>query len=176
MYIAEVNMSSNTISQTTLAQQALLIGEKEYCDAIHIVLNTAQQQLLIFDQDLKRGDFASPKTANALQAFLSKSATTIITIILQDTRYLKQSCPRLHRLLQTYSHKMTLFETNQTVKHAKDCFIVADGAHYVRRIHIDQARFRYALNDTNACEQLKLRFDALHAATHYPLAVTQLGL
>ncbi len=169
-------MSSDTKPHITLAQQALLIGEKEYSEAIQLVLNEAQQHLLIFDQDLKRGDFASLKTANVLQAFLSKNASTTLTIILQDCAYFAHFCPRLYRLLQTYSHKMHVFETNQTVKHAKDCFMVADGAHYVRRIHIDQARFRFALNDTPTCEQLMLRFEELRDATHYPLAVTQLGL
>lgn len=169
-------MASETNTHETLAQNTLLLGEKDYAQAIQIVLGSATQQLIIFDQDLKHGDFASLKTAALIQGFLSKSTTSTLTIVLQDTAYFEHFCPRLYRLLQTYSHRMTVFETNQTVKHAKDCFVVADSTHFVKRIHIDQSRFKYALNDAVTCEQLRQRFDELLDATHHPLAVTQLGL
>lgn len=165
-----------TQPNTSLAQDTILMGEQDYARAIQIVLRQAEQQLCIFDQDLSRGEFASLETYNILQQFLSQHARSELTIILQDTRFFEQNCPRLHHLLQTYSHKMTVYETNQTVKHAKDCFVLADAQHYIKRIHIDQARFKYALNDALNTEQLNNRFDELREATHYPLAVTQLGL
>lgn len=159
-----------------LIPDTILIGEKLYADAIKLVLSQAQQSLLIFDQDLSRGDFASVQTYDLLNAFLSKDSLSQLTIILQSTAYFEQSCPRLFQLLGIYGHKMAVFETNQTAKHAKDCFILADGLHFVKRIHIDQARFKYALDDAASVEILNSRFDELKEATNHPLAVTKLGL
>ena len=159
-----------------LTPDTILIGEKLYADAIKQVLSQAEQSLFIFDQDLSRGDFASLHIYDLLNAFLSKDSLTQLTIILQSTVYFQQHCPRLFQLLGIYGHKMTVYETNQTAKHAKDCFILADGLHYVKRIHIDQARFKYALNDAPAVELLNQRFNDLREATHHALSVTKLGL
>jgi len=159
-----------------LVQNQILIGEKLYAEAIHIVLENAKHTLRIFDQDLSRGDFSSLQTYDLLRAFLSKSATSRLTIILQDTLYFQEKCPRLFSLLETYGHKMTILETNETAKHAKDCFILADDEHYIKRIHIDQARFKYALNDEVSVEQLSTRFEELLEATQHAVAVTKLGL
>lgn len=172
-------MSLNTtqpLSNQLLPENTLLVGEKDYSKAIAMILSQAKQSLLIFDQNCKRGDFASLKTADMLNNFLSQNALAKLTIILQDTQYFENNCPRLYRLLQTYSHKMTVFETNQTAKHAKDCFMIADDKHYVKRIHIDQARFKYALNDKLNCAILRQRFDELQEASQHHLAVTKLGL
>ena len=71
---------------------------------------------------------------------------------------------------------MRIFETNETVKHAKDCFILADGQHYIKRIHVNQARFKYALNDRETVEVLHDRFLELLEASQNRMAVTKTGL
>lgn len=163
-------------NNSLLTPNQILIGERLYADAIDIVLANAQHELLIFDQDLSHGDFASLKKYALLQQFLSKNLTSRLTIILQSTTFFNVKCPRLFNLLTLYGHKMTVYETNDTAKHAKDCFILADGLHYIKRIHIDQARFKYALNDENSVELLNNRFKELLEATQDPIAVTKLGL
>ena len=69
-----------------------------------------------------------------------------------------------------------VYETNNTAKHAKDCFILADQQHYIKRIHIDQARFKYAFNDAESVLQLQSRFQDLLEATETTVSVTRLGL
>jgi hypothetical protein len=71
---------------------------------------------------------------------------------------------------------MIVYETNDSAKHAKDCFVLADGEHYIKRIHIDQARFKYALDDPASCDVLNLRFNELLEATHHMVSITKLGL
>lgn len=166
-------MTSNDL---TLTPDVIMTGERLYAEAIDIVFENAQNELLIFDQDLSHGEFSSLKKFEAIKKFLSANSTSRLIIILQSTHYFYQHCPRLFNLLTTFGHKMTVFETNETAKHAKDCFILADGQHYIKRIHIDQARFKYALNDVQAVEQLNSRFQDLLEATHEPVSATSLGL
>jgi hypothetical protein len=165
-----------TNDDSTLVQDKIITGEQLYAEAINIILASAERELLIFDQDLSHGDFASMQKFDLFQQFLNKSPSNQLTIILQETSYFVQKCPRLLNLLETYGHKMAVFETNQTVKHAKDCFILADNKNYIRRIHINQARFRYGLDDLAYVGVLSARFKELQDAIQEPVTITKLGL
>ena len=163
-------------NDSELTPNQILVGERLYADAINIILANAENELLIFDQDFSHGDFDSLQKYDLLQQFLSKSLTSHLTIILQSTTFFNEKCPRLFNLLTLYGHKMTVYETNHSAKHAKDCFILADNKHYVKRIHIDQARFKYALNDVEGIKLLESRFKELLEATQDVIAVTKIGL
>jgi len=165
-----------TNTDMTLIPDQIMTGEHLYAEAINIILASAERELLIFDQDLSHGDFASKQKFELIQQFLNKSPSNQLTIVLQDTGYFKNKCPRLLDLLVIYGHKMTVYETNQTAKHAKDCFILADDKNYVKRIHIDQARFRYGLNDLASTNQLNTRFKELLEATQDVVTISRLGL
>jgi hypothetical protein len=165
-----------TNNDTTLIPDQIMTGEHLYAEAINIILASAERELLIFDQDLSHGDFANKQKFELIQQFLNKSPSNQLTIVLQDTGYFKNKCPRLLDLLVIYGHKMTVYETNQTAKHAKDCFILADDKNYVKRFHIDQARFRYGLNDLTSTNQLNTRFKELLEATQDVVTVSRLGL
>ena len=54
--------------------------------------------------------------------------------------------------------------------------MIADKRHYVRRFHIDQARFKYVLNDAEECANLSMRFDELLDETTEAVSATKLGL
>jgi hypothetical protein len=160
----------------TLIPDQIMTGEQIYSEAINIILASAERELLIFDQDLSHGEFASKQKFELLQQFLNKSPSNQLTIVLQNTDYFKNKCPRLLDLLTIYGHKMTVYETNESVKHAKDCFILADDKNYVKRIHIDQARFRYGLDDLATVSLLNTRFKELLEATHDVVTISRLGL
>jgi hypothetical protein len=161
---------------STLMPDQIIVGEQLYAKAINMILASAQHELLIFDQDLSHGDFSSKQTCDLFQQFLSKNSSGHLTIILQDTGFFQEKCPRLLNLLTTYQHKMTVYETNQSAKHAKDCFILADTQNYIKRIHIDHARFKYGLNDFANVSLLNTRFKELLEATHDVVAISRLGL
>ena len=164
------------MNETELKQDAVILGERNYDAAIDLVIARAKNELLIFDQDFVCGDFASLTRFELIQAFLSKNDLNKLTIILQNTEHFIQHCPRLFNLLKNYGHKMVVFETNDNAKIAKDCFVIADKAHYIRRFHVDQARFKYALNDVEECANLSMRFDELLDETTVAVSVTKLGL
>lgn len=160
----------------TLSPNQIIIGEHLYNEAIRLMIQSAEHELLIFDQNLAHGDFSSIATYELLQQFLSQHIASHLSIILQDTTHLHHKCPRLLSLLKIFGHKMTVHVTNQSAKHAKDCFILVDGKHYIKRIHIDQARFKYAYDDVTTVKALKTRFDELKEAIEDIVSITPLGL
>jgi hypothetical protein len=164
------------MSETELAPNTIIMGERNYEAALDIVIAAAKNELLIFDQDFEHGDYASLKRFELLFEFLSKNNLSKLTIILQNNEHFIQHCPRLFGLLKNYGHKMVVYATNDAAKVAKDCFVIADKQHYVRRFHIDQARFKYALNDVEECANLGMRFDELLDETTEAVSVTKLGL
>lgn len=164
------------MSKFELEQNTILLGEHAYAMALDIVIKNAERQLLIFDQDFSTGNFATIKRFDLINTFLNKSNTTKLTIILQNSGFFTTKCPRLYDLLTTFGHKINAFETNDYAKIAKDCFIVADDNAYIRRFHIDQSRFTYALEDKETTASLTNRFDELLQETSHTLSATKLGL
>ena len=148
-------------NHSSIIPNQILVGEQLYSEAINIILSSAQRELLIFDQNFMHGDFASKEKFYLFQQFLNKSISSHLTIILQDAGYFQTKCPFLVSLLTIYRHKMVVYQTNHSAKHAKDCFILADEQNYIKRIHIDQARFKFGLSDISEASLLSVRFKEL---------------
>jgi len=165
-----------TIMDSALMPDKIIVGEHLYNEAIKLIIQSAEHELLIFDQDLKLGEFSSLATYELLQQFLSQHITSHLSIILHDSAHFQDKCPRLLNLLKTFGHKMRVHVTNQSAKHAKDCFILADGKHYVKRIHINQARFKYAYDDIATVKALNTRFEELTEEIQDTVSTTPLGL
>ena len=164
------------MTHAELLPNTVLMGERDYAQALDLVIAQANYELCIFDQDFGKGDYASLKRYDLIRAFLQKGEYVKLTVVLQNASFFIANCPRLMDLLRIYGHKMTVYETNDFAKIAKDCFVIADKQHYCRRFHIDQARFKYALNDSDTSTSLLLRFDELLAETIETVSVTKLGL
>lgn len=164
------------MAEDTLIPNQILHGEGLYAQAIDAVLAKAQHRILIFDQDLSQGNFASPAKYAVLQHFLSTYIAGEICFILHQADYLLKKCPRLMNLLRAYPHKMRVYVTDDTVKNFKSCFIIIDDIHYVKRIHIDQARFKFAYDDAIQSEILHQQFLELRAAAPESITFTTLGL
>ena len=164
------------MSETELKPDTIILGERNYEAALNLVIAKAQNELLIFDQDFVRGDYASAVRFELLFEFLSQNDLSKLTIILQSSKHFVNNCPRLFELLKLYGHKMTVFETNDAAKVAKDCFVIADKRHYCRRFHIDQARFKYAYDNVETCASLNMRFNELLEETTETISVIKLGL
>jgi hypothetical protein len=159
-----------------LIPNTIILGERNYTAALDLVIGEAKQELLIFDQDFVHSDYASVGRYRLLHDFLSNDPKSKLTIILHNAEFFTTHCPRLFDLLETYSHKMTVYVTNDHAKIAKDCFVLADGRHYCRRFHIDQARFKFALNDEVTTASLSTRFNELLEETAGTILMTKLGL
>lgn len=164
------------MAEESLQENTILFGEYNYIEATDLVLASAEKNLLIFDQDCSVGGFASTARYELIRQFLAKDSFTTLTIILHKADYFTQQCPQLFDLLAVYAHKMTVYITNDRAKVAKDCFMLADNSHYLRRIHIDHARFKYAFDDAETTNSLLMRFNELKDETSHTLSATKLGL
>ena len=161
-----------------LMPNQILTGEHSYAMALDCVIGKANNDLYIFDQDFRKGDYASLKRYEIIHTFLQKGEHVKLTIILQNTRFIMANCSRLMDLLRIYGHKMTVYQTNDFAKVAKDCFVIADKLYFCRRFHIDQARFKYCNNgdDAETVSSLIMRFNELLGETNEILTATRLGL
>lgn len=164
------------MSETELIPDTIILGERNYEAALDMLIAEATSDLLIFDQHFLKGDYAGQKRFELLYHFLSSNPLSKLTVILHDTQHFTNHCPKLFELLRAFGHKMTVYETNDAAKVAKDCFVVADKRHYLRRFHIDQARFKFAFDDEETVASLLMRFDELLEETASVVSVTQLGL
>ena len=164
------------MTNAELQANTVMLGERNYEAALALVIARATNELFIFDQDLSHGDYASLQRAELIQQFLSANSLSKLTIIVQNSEFFVNKCPKLFELLKLYGHKMTVYETNDSAKIAKDCFVIADKRHYVRRFHIDQARFKYALDDEIEAANLNMRFNELFDETTESVSATKLGL
>ncbi|MFM9836174.1 MAG: hypothetical protein ACKVOA_08730 [Methylophilaceae bacterium] len=164
------------MSENELIPNTIILGERNYSAALDLVIAQAKDELLIFDQDFERSNYASLARYQLLHDFLSNNPLSKLNIILHSAEFFTSRCPRLFDLLETYSHKMTVFVTNDHAKIAKDCFVLSDGRHYCRRFHINQARFKFALDDAEMTASLTTRFNELLEETAESVSVTKLGL
>ena len=71
-------------------------------------------------------------------------------MIVHDTRYLEQSCPRLIALLRSFGHAMTVYRTGPDAKSAMDPLTIADDRHFLHRFHIDGTRAALAFDAPQA--------------------------
>ena len=163
-------------TNSDLKSNQVVIGERNYEEALNIVIAQAKNELLIFDADLSRGGYNSQKRFDLINQFLAKQPQNRLTIVLLDAQYFIQYCSRLFGLLENYSHLMTVYRTNDTAKIAQDCFVIADKQHYIRRFNKDQARFKFALDDEDMSAQLSIRFNELLEETTESISYSQLGL
>lgn len=159
-----------------LIPNSIILGERNYEAALDLLIAEARDELLIFDQDFGRGEYDGVHRYNLLHQFLSENPLSKLTIILHSVEFFSTRCPRLYKLLMAYSHKMIVYETNDHAKIAKDCFVLADKQHYLRRFHIDQARFKFAFDDVDTTTSLTTRFDELLQETTESVSITKLGL
>ena len=159
-----------------LQPNVILHGEQLFATGIDLIIRQAQREIMIFDRDMSIGGCSSPERADALQSFLARGPQNRLTVLLHDTDFMAQRCPRLMRLLQLYSHALTVHKTGEEAHSAQDSFILSDGLHYLHRFHADHARFRYALNDAPAVQELKERFDQIMETSTHTVSATTLGL
>jgi hypothetical protein len=165
--------SSNT---DELIADTILLGERAFEAATLLMIAACQRELLIFDPDLSRGGYQSLHCHETLQDFLSKGHQNRLTIVLHDATFFLGNCPRLQKLLQTYSHSISVYLTDESAHVAQDAFVLADGKHFLHRFHIDQARFRYVMDDEVAVRPLKERFEQLLDSTSSKISPTAIGL
>ena len=147
----------------------------EQVEAIDALIERARTRLRVFDVDLSQTGWNGADRADRLAAFL-RGRGARLEMILHETRYVEQSCPRLLALLKTYAHAMTLYKTGPEARSAMDPLVIADDRHFLHRFHVDGARAALALDAPSAARPLVARFDEIWATGEPGLTGTVLGL
>ncbi len=169
-------MTGNDSISEELKPDTVLLGERNYETALDLIFARAERELLIFDQHLRVGAYHTNHRFTLIQDFLRKDSKNRLQMVLHEADYFIHHCPRFFDLLKTYGHAMNVWLTNDHAKIAKDCFVIADDLHTIRRIHIDHARFRYTLDDPETAASLRHRFEEILSETSEPVTASMLGL
>jgi hypothetical protein len=164
-----------TMSEEPAPKHQPIEGNREFETALDAVIAAAQRELRVFDHTLSTG-FNTPQRHDALRNFLSVSRGNRLRIVVHEPAHLDRNCPRLLNLLRSFSHSVTIHETQPQAKSVYDPFTVADDRHFVRRFHFDEMRGMFALNDPIGAHTLVERFEEIWEASQPAVTPTTLGL
>ena len=153
-----------------------LASVAEQVEAIGDLVDRARSRLRVFDVDLSQGGWQTADRAERLVAFLRRAHGPRIEMIVHDTRWLEQSCPRLVTVLRHYGHAITVYRTGSEAKNAMDPLVIADDRHFLHRFHVDGPRAALAFDSPMAARPLVSRFEEIWATGEPGLSATVLGL
>ena len=159
-----------------LPVERMLASIAEQVEAIDMLIDRASHSLRVFDVDGSQGGWNGAERAERLGAFLRRTRGGRLEMIVHDTRYLEQSCPRLIALLRSYGHAMTVYRTGPEAKSAMDPLTIADDRHFLHRFHVDGVRAALALDAPQSARPLVARFEEIWATGEPGLSGTVLGL
>ena len=144
--------------------------------ALDEIVGLAQHSIRVFDYDLSGMGWNAPARADRLSAFLRRSRTSKVEIIVHETRWLESSCPRLLALLKSFGDRMTIYRTGPEARGASDPLVLVDGRHFLHRFHIEQPRAALAIESPQLAGPLVNRFEEIWATGEPGLTGTVLGI
>jgi hypothetical protein len=163
------------MSDTVQPTHRKLEGIAQYEAAMDELLARPRRRMRIFDHHF---DTAFNRSArhDALRGFLLASRANRIEIVLHDASNLARDCPRLMALLRSFSHAISIHETEPQAKGVYDPFAIADDRDYLHRFHYEAARSLLALDDPQGALTMTQRFDEIWEASAPAVSATTLGL
>jgi hypothetical protein len=160
----------------TPPQRTLLTTRKEYLEGFGTLLGLVQRELRIFDTDLAELDMNSVGRIEPLVRLLRESRAHRVYIALHDVEHVTKHCPRLIRLLGSFTAGISIYRTQGDAAKVQDCFVLADGAHLVRRPVTKQPRGVLVLNDPKECQPIRERFDEIWESSVPAVSANTTGL
>ena len=121
-------------------RQESLVTVSEQIAALDELVGLARHSIRVFDYDMSELGWNRAARAELLSAFLRRSRTSKVEIIVHETRWLESSCPRLLALLKSFGDRMTIYRTGPEARGATDPLVLVDGRHFLHRFHIEQPR------------------------------------
>lgn len=144
--------------------------------ALDELVGLAQHTIRVFDYDMSEMGWNSAARAERLSAFLRRSRTSKVEIIVHETRWLEASCPRLLALLRSFGDRITIYRTGPEARGASDPLVLVDGRHFLHRFHLEQPRATLAIESPQLAGPLVNRFDEIWATGEAGLTGTVLGI
>lgn len=157
-------------------QRTVLSLRREYVEGFDRLLGLAQRELRIFDADLAELGLGETGRIELLRELLLKSRSSRVYVALQQTDYVKKSCPRLIALLGSFSSMLFIHQTQGDAARVQDCFVLCDCVHVVRRPVRAQPRGVLILNDFKEAQLMRERFDEIWESSVPSVSVNTAGL
>ena len=157
-------------------RQETLLTVSEQVAALDEIAALAQHSIRVFDSDMSEMGWNRAERVELLSAFLRRSRSSKVEIILHETRWLESSCPRLIALLRSYGDRMTIYTTGPEARSASDPLVLVDGRHFLHRFHIEQPRATLAIESPHLAGPLINRFEEIWATGEAGLTGTVLGI
>jgi hypothetical protein len=172
-------MDTSTSPETAtgpIPRETRLDTVAEQTAAIDELIGLAQRKLQVFDIDLSQTGWNTAARASNLAAFLRRAPAARLELIVHDTRWMEQSCPRLMDLVRRYSAAVTVYRTGPEARVAMDPLVIADGRHFLHRFHVDQPRASLVIENPQLTGPIATRFEEIWATGEPGVPGTVLGL
>jgi hypothetical protein len=157
-------------------ERRALSTREEFRDALARLIGLAQRELRIFDSDFSDLEINSPQTYELLRAFMLRGRNNRLYIVVHDSGYVRNYCPRLLHLLRQFSDRMFIHQTQGEAASAQDSLVLADKLHFVRRPVQAQPRATLRLNDDQESQSMHLRFSEIWDNSFPAVSATTSGL
>lgn len=157
-------------------EYALFESESGFQAAIDRLLSLSGRELRVFDPDLAALRLNAPERIAGIERFLRASRTRRLYLATHDTDHLSKFCPRMLGLVKRFSHAIQIQRTHEEIRGLRDCFLVLDALHFVRRPESAFWRGVICLDDRNEAYAMRARFLEIWAASYPAVPATTLGL
>ena len=157
-------------------ERLLLSTRREYRDALERLIGLAERELRVFDADFSDLEINSQQKSELLRAFLLRNRNSRLYIVVHDTDYIRNRCPRLLELLRQFSDRMFIHQTQGEAARVQDCFVLADTLHILRRPVRTQPRGTLKLGDEQEAQGMLLRFSEIWDSSFPAVSASTSGL
>ena len=157
----------------------LMETRSEARDAIDEVLGMAQREIRVFDASpklLKEREYGQPARMDMLRKLLLASRDHRLRIALHDTRGIESELPRLVSLLTQFSGQIQIHRTTGQAAEARDPMVIADDAHFWRKLHVDHPRSVMTLHCAADARPFVERFEEIWEQSELAVTGSNLGL
>lgn len=148
----------------------------EYQTALDQVIAAARQRIRIYDDTLEKGGFNSSARYEGLRSFCLAGNGRRIEILLDDSAYFKQHCPRLMGLLRDFSHVTEVRQTDADGESPDFGFVLVDRSVWLKRFDKTALPGQLDLDDAASAALLHQQFEHLWQRSFASVSATTLGL
>ena len=148
----------------------------EYQIALDQLMATAEHSIRIYDRDLQAGDFNSKARYERLHDFCLAGGARRIEILLDDTAYVQNRCPRLMTLLRDFSHVIEIRQIEPDSERPDYGFALGDRSAVLKRFDMDAMHGQFDPDDAANAAMLHQQFDLLWQRAAGSVSTTTLGL
>jgi len=154
----------------------IIDGNQDALPAIDSVIAEARHRLWVFDHALRDRGYNAPARYETLRSFMLADRRREMRIVLHETTGFEGYCPRLMLLLKQFSANMKIHRTIGVARDAPDAFVIADDAHFWRKLHYQHPRSVLTLHSPNETKPLIDRFEEIWESSEPGISAETSGL